>query len=34
MKCLDSAALVFNGSYSIDGTKSTGKFAGAMGSAG
>jgi hypothetical protein len=32
LSCLDSAALVFNGSYSIDGTKSLGKFAGAMGS--
>jgi len=32
VSCLDSAAYVFNGSYSIDGTSSLGKFAGAMGS--
>jgi hypothetical protein len=30
--CIDNAAFVFNGSYSVDGTKSVGKFAGAMGS--
>jgi hypothetical protein len=32
LSCVDNAAEVFNGSYSIDGTNSTGKFAGAMGS--
>ncbi len=32
VSCLDSAAYVFNGSYSIDGASSLGKFAGAMGS--
>ena len=32
LSCLDSAAEVFNGSFSIDGTNSLGKFAGAMGS--
>jgi len=30
--CLDEAAYVFSGSYSVDGTKSTGKYAGAKGS--
>ena len=32
LSCLDSAAFVFNGSYSIDGANSLGKFASAMGS--